>query len=52
MKSYSTFLVSPTRFVSGVPADRQKIMAKGAWRGFLKDDTSLAELKDGDTVSG
>ena len=31
---------------TGVPVARQKLMAKGAWRGVLKAEMSLAALKD------
>ena len=27
--------------LTGVPSDRQKLMAKGAWLGTLKDDAGL-----------
>jgi len=35
--------------LTGVPADRQKVMAKGLWKGTLKDEQDLAGLdwKDG-----
>jgi hypothetical protein len=29
----------------GVPPERQKLMAKGAWTGTLKDDADLTTLK-------
>lgn len=31
--------------LTGVPADRQKLMAKGAWLGTLKDDADLSKSK-------
>lgn len=36
----------------GVPTDRQKLMAKGAWVGTLKDDADLTKmnLKDGQQI--
>lgn len=36
----------------GVPAARQKLMARGAWKGILKDDVNLAEcsIKEGQQV--
>lgn len=33
--------------LSNVPLERQKLMAKGAWKGILKDGMSLSGLKDG-----
>jgi ubiquitin carboxyl-terminal hydrolase 14 len=38
--------------LTAVPKDRQKLMAKGAWTGTLKDDADLAAtgLKDGQQV--
>ena len=36
---------------TGVPVARQKLMAKGAWRGVLKAEMSLAALKDGQNVT-
>lgn len=38
--------------LTAVPKDRQKLMAKGAWTGTLKDDTDLATtgLKEGHQV--
>ena len=38
--------------VQGVPAARQKLMAKGAWKGILKDDIDLSgcDIKDGQQV--
>lgn len=40
-------------FIQGVPAARQKLMAKGAWKGILKDDVDLSgcTIKDGQQVS-
>ena len=44
---------TPTKFMeqleakTGVPVARQKLMAKGAWRGVLKAEMSLEALKDG-----
>lgn len=47
-QSYDDFVIEPQEGVAhlkqkiyeltGVPADRQKLMAKGAWIGTLKDD--------------
>ena len=37
--------------LTGVPVERQKLMAKGAWKGVLKDDTSLSDLKEGQSVT-
>jgi len=39
--------------LTGVPADRQKVMAKGLWKGTLKDDTEMASLpwKNGQLVA-
>lgn len=36
----------------GVPAARQKLMAKGAWKGILKDDMNLSgcSIKEGQQV--
>lgn len=31
--------------LTGVPKDRQKLMAKGAWVGTLKDDADLSKVK-------
>lgn len=28
----------------GVPVDRQKLMAKGGWKGILKDEEDLSKL--------
>ena len=38
--------------IQGVPAARQKLMAKGAWKGILKDDIDLSgcDIKDGQQV--
>jgi ubiquitin carboxyl-terminal hydrolase 14 len=38
--------------LTSVPIDRQKLMAKGAWTGTLKDDADLSQLniKDGQQV--
>ena len=38
--------------LTGVPIERQKLMAKGAWVATLKDDADLSALtiKDGQTV--
>jgi len=36
--------------LTGVPVDRQKLMAKGAWKGVLKDEMGLGELKDGQII--
>jgi hypothetical protein len=33
-----------THIYAGVPVDRQKLMAKGAWIGVLKDDADLGAL--------
>lgn len=37
----------------GVPAARQKLMARGAWKGILKDDVDLSgcDIKDGQQVT-
>lgn len=46
-------LVSRFRaFRQGVPAARQKLMARGAWKGILKDDVDLSgcTIKDGQQV--
>lgn len=39
--------------LTGVPAARQTLMAKGAWSGTLKDDKDLSTvtLKEGQTVT-
>ncbi|CAM9380699.1 unnamed protein product, partial [Sphacelaria rigidula] len=39
--------------LTGVPAARQKLMAKGAWKGILKDDMDLSgcPIKDGQQVT-
>ena len=37
--------------LTGVPVARQKLMAKGAWVGVLKDETSLAKLKPSQQVT-
>lgn len=39
-------------YAQGVPAARQKLMAKGAWKGILKDDVDLSgcTIKDGQQV--
>lgn len=31
--------------LTGVPIERQKLMAKGAWMGVLKDDADLTQAK-------
>ena len=31
--------------LTGVPVERQKLMAKGAWIGTLKDDADMTKLK-------
>lgn len=36
---------------TGVPVQRQKLLAKGAWVGVLKDDMSLAKLKPSQQVT-
>eukprot|EP01038_Epipyxis_sp_PR26KG_P005030 gene5030-7019_t len=38
--------------LTGVPTDRQKLMAKGSWVGVLKDDAVLSTLKipEGQTI--
>ena len=38
--------------LTSVPVERQKLMAKGAWKGMLKDteDLSACKLKEGHTV--
>ncbi|CAM9587800.1 unnamed protein product, partial [Discosporangium mesarthrocarpum] len=38
--------------LTGVPKTRQKLMAKGAWKGILKDDTDLSTciIKEGQQV--
>jgi len=36
---------------TGVPVARQKLMAKGAWRGVLKENMSLADLKPNQNVT-
>ena len=38
--------------LTGVPPDRQKLLAKGAWIGTLKDDTDLSKcsLKEGHQI--
>lgn len=36
--------------LTGVPVERQKLMAKGAWPATLKDDASLSGLKEGHAV--
>lgn len=51
--SYEDVIVEPAAGVAGlkqkvydltgVPADRQKLMAKGAWIGTLKDDAGDAD---------
>lgn len=40
--------------LTGVPVDRQKLMAKGAWQGVLKDDADMAMMPivEGQQVSG
>ncbi|KAK7237064.1 ubiquitin carboxyl-terminal hydrolase [Aureococcus anophagefferens] len=48
---------SPAKFMeqleakTGVPVARMKLMARGAWRGVLKADMSLAALKEGQNVT-
>ena len=48
---------SPAKFMeqleakTGVPVARMKLMARGAWRGVLKADMSLAALKAGQNVT-
>ncbi|CAM9148326.1 unnamed protein product [Ascophyllum nodosum] len=39
--------------LTGVPVDRQKLMAKGAWKGILKDEVDLSgcNIKDGQQVT-
>jgi hypothetical protein len=39
--------------LTGIPAARQTLMAKGAWSGTLKDDKDLSTvtLKEGQTVT-
>eukprot|EP00752_Nemacystus_decipiens_P016309 g14585.t1 len=39
--------------LTGVPAARQKLMARGAWKGILKDDVDLSgcTIKDGQQVT-
>mmetsp|Transcript_25499 Transcript_25499/g.37630 ORF Transcript_25499/g.37630 Transcript_25499/m.37630 type:complete len:497 (-) Transcript_25499:101-1591(-) len=39
--------------LTGVPMDRQKLMAKGAWIGVLKDDADMTKLKikDGQQIT-
>ncbi len=41
--------VTPASSLQGVPAARQKLMARGAWKGILKDDVDLSgcTIKDG-----
>jgi hypothetical protein len=36
---------------AGVPVDRQKLMAKGAWKGVLKDDEDLSVVPEGQQVT-
>lgn len=36
--------------LTGVPVERQKLMAKGAWPATLKDDAPLSGLKEGHAV--
>ena len=54
--SYDDFVIEPQKGVAhlkqkiyeltGVPADRQKLMAKGAWVGTLKDDAGDTKTRN------
>lgn len=54
--SYDDFVIEPQKGVAhlkqkiyeltGVPADRQKLMAKGAWLGTLKDDAGDSKTRN------